>query len=235
MTEYSQNGWIAGDRSLIVTVTVPDTDVQLPVRTGPAGQLLVAAAHRWHREVEPLITPGCWGYAYRQVRGSTTDLSNHASGTAIDLNAPKHPLGVAGTVTPAQRAAIHRIVGDAHGALRWGGDYTGRVDEMHLEIVADEAACAAALPSVMTGSSLEDDMPLTPADAQLVVKTLLATPLRDLYPDKPVRDITVGETLQWAAANAGRAKAAVERIAPAGDPQAFARAVADLLAARLKD
>lgn len=57
-----------------------------------------------------------------------------------------------------------------------------------------------------------DDMPLTQADADLVVRTLLATPLRDLYPDTPVRDITVGETLQWAAANAGRAVTTVQRL-----------------------
>lgn len=64
-----------------------------------------------------------------------------------------------------------------------------------------------------TSTHLEgDDMPLTQADADLVVRTLLATPLRDLYPDVPVRDITVGETLQWAAANSGRALTTVARL-----------------------
>jgi hypothetical protein len=57
-----------------------------------------------------------------------------------------------------------------------------------------------------------DDMPITQADADLIVDTLLRRPLRDLYPDVPDRDITVGETLQWAAANAGRAQFRAEQV-----------------------
>lgn len=61
----------------------------------------------------------------------------------------------------------------------------------------------------------EDDMPLTQADADLVARTLLAVPLRDLYPDDPSvppRTLTVGDTLAWAAANAGRALTATVRL-----------------------
>ena len=67
----SQNGYSAGDRSVIHSVTVPGTDVVLPVRTGPAGDILVYVAARYHREVEPLRAPDgvldCWGYADRQA------------------------------------------------------------------------------------------------------------------------------------------------------------------------
>jgi hypothetical protein len=180
VTDYSQNGWTAPGRSVIVTMTVPGTSVKLPVRAGPAGQLLVAAAARWHREVEPLVAGTCWGYADRTVRGSATDLSNHASGTAIDLNAPQHPLGTAPSAnfTPAKIVAVRRIVAAYAPCLRWGGDYTGRKDGMHLEIVASERQCAAVLGSPRPSPSptprpTEDDLP-SPAD-------VWANPIPDEY------------------------------------------------------
>lgn len=143
----SQNGYIANDRSLITTLTAGG--VKFPVRRGPCGELLMWAANRWHNEVEPLVPGTCWGYAERQIRGGT-ELSNHASGTAIDLNAPQHPLGTnpSATLTPAQVTAINRIVADAKGALRWGGAYVGRKDSMHWEIDAPEAEVAAVLAEV---------------------------------------------------------------------------------------
>jgi hypothetical protein len=141
----SQNGYSANDRSVIVSYEVPGG--RLALRRGPAGELLAEAVRRWHREVEPLLWPGCWGYAERLVRGSATDVSNHASGTGADCSAPRHPLGThpSANFTPAQIAAARRIIADADGCLRWGGDYTGRKDGMHLEVVKSEAACAAVL------------------------------------------------------------------------------------------
>jgi hypothetical protein len=141
----SQNGFSANDRSLIVSYAIPGGKVAL--RRGPAGELLAAAARRWHAEVEPLVWPGCWGYAERTIRGDSTTLSNHASGTAIDLNAPRHPLGTdpRTNFSPTAIAAARRIVADSAGCLRWGGDYIGRRDGMHLEVVAPEARCGQVL------------------------------------------------------------------------------------------
>jgi hypothetical protein len=104
----SQNGYPANDRSVIVSYAIPGGKVAL--RRGPAGELLAEAARRWHTEVEPLVWPGNWGYAERMIRGSTTTLSNHASGTAIDLNAPRtRSAPTRGTSPPrARRAAPHR-------------------------------------------------------------------------------------------------------------------------------
>lgn len=76
----------------------------------------------------------------------------------------------------------------------------------------------------------EPDMPLTQADADLIARTLLATPLLDLYPDHPDRSITVGETLQWAAANAGRAKTEVARLREAVDVGSIRAAIEQALA-----
>lgn len=141
-------------------MTVPGTNIRIPVRKGPAGDLLMWAAARWHREVEPLVEGWNWGWAYRAIRGAS-QLSNHASGTAIDLNAPRHPLGVAAskTLTPAQIATIRRIVADSKGCLTWGGTW-GRPDAMHFEISANEAKCAAVLKSLTSPTPQEDDVRL---------------------------------------------------------------------------
>jgi hypothetical protein len=66
------------------------------------------------------------------VRGSTDKLSNHASGTAVDLNARLHPLGKRGTF-PAEKVPMIRALAKKYG-LFWGGDYKNRADEQHFEI-----------------------------------------------------------------------------------------------------
>jgi len=129
----SQNGWSANDRSVIASYSLPGGKVSL--RKGDVSVILLHAANRWHNEVGKLEWPGIWGYAERPIRGSTTTLSNHASGTAIDCNAPKHPLGVpiSKCFTAAQIKKIREIVKYYEGVIRWGGEYS-RPDGMHLEI-----------------------------------------------------------------------------------------------------
>lgn len=129
----SQNGWLANDRSVIQSFPLPGGSVSL--RKGSAGEVLCHVARRWHNEVEPLVWPGVWGYAERAIRGGV-ELSNHASGTALDLDAPKHPLGTAPTAnfSAAQIAKIHEILEECRGLIRWGGDYVGRKDGMHVEV-----------------------------------------------------------------------------------------------------
>lgn len=136
----SQNGWPE------VTSARDSRLVAIPWVTGPvlAGDVAVVLAHvaeRFDAEVEPVDVASSWGWAHRPVRGGA-DLSNHASGTAIDLNAPAHPLGATGTFTDEQVAAIRAILDDVAPAVRWGGDCPDRPDEMHFEIVAGPAAVA---------------------------------------------------------------------------------------------
>lgn len=133
MVARSQNGWTANDRSVITTYELPGGKVAL--RKGDVATILLWVANQFHERVEPLVWPGVWGYAERPIRGGT-QLSNHASGTAIDLNAPYHPMGKRGTFTGVQVAAIREILTVTEGVVRWGGDYTGRPDEMHFEINA---------------------------------------------------------------------------------------------------
>jgi hypothetical protein len=133
----SQNGWPASPHQALIGIkvfTVPNTDRKMRLQKH-AGKILVAFAGEFHAQVEP-IDEGVfddWAYAYRDVRGSDSDLSNHASGTAIDLNATKHPLGKSGTFTKKQEKIIRELT-EKYG-LRWGGDYKNRPDEMHWEII----------------------------------------------------------------------------------------------------
>ena len=132
--ETSQNGWPAL-RSPNLDTNFNGGGVTFPpgVLAGEVSVILGRVATRFNAEVEPLVNPGCWGHSYRAISGSSS-FSNHASGTAIDCNAPAHPLGASGTFTAAQAATIHAIVDECEGTVRWGGDYSSRKDEMHFEI-----------------------------------------------------------------------------------------------------
>ena len=60
----SQNGYSANDESLMRRAFVPGTTVEVKVRRGAPGDLLLHLAERWNREVEPLFAPDgeldCW-------------------------------------------------------------------------------------------------------------------------------------------------------------------------------
>lgn len=73
------------------------------------------------------------GFVPRKVRGSKTALSNHAWGTAIDINAYANGLGK--TPAPVGRdGSVIELVPIAHAfGLYWGGNFSRR-DGMHFEV-----------------------------------------------------------------------------------------------------
>ena len=156
----SQNGYVANDGDLTTVWTIPGTDRTIRLKRGDAGWLLVHFAAWFDKHVEDIEAGQLddWGYAERPIRGSSTTLSNHASGTAMDLNATRHPMGVRGTFTPAQAAAIRAQLRTYDGCIRWGGDYTGRPDEMHFEINRPPADVSALARRLRTAPE-EDAMP----------------------------------------------------------------------------
>lgn len=164
----SQNGWPASPnrREIGVAVfTVADVDFPGGVKAGDVDTVLRYVVTRFHLEVEPLKTGWCWGWAYRDVRGAGS-LSNHASGTAVDVNAPAHPLGTQ-TFSQSQCAAIRKIVAACEGVVRWGGDYAGRKDEMHFEIVGGMAAVAALARAIRQGAGNVEEISMS-AEANIV-------------------------------------------------------------------
>jgi hypothetical protein len=136
----SQNGWSVINSAALDKSPVPGTDIVLVpgVRAGSVATILKYVAAEFHKRVQHIKNPGCWGYANRPIVGGK-DTSNHASGTAIDLNAPQHPMGKIGTFNQDQVNTIHAIVRECGGVVRWGGDYSGRKDEMHFEIIGSSA------------------------------------------------------------------------------------------------
>ena len=147
MSLFSSNGWPASnDRKEIgiKSYEVPGAKTKLACAEG-AAPLLIGFAAEFHKLIEPIDegTLDDWGYCFRMVRGTTDKLSNHSSGTAIDLNAPKHALGKVGTF-PAEKVPMIRALATKYG-LKWGGDYVTRKDEMHFELNLNPAKTAALI------------------------------------------------------------------------------------------
>ena len=149
----SSNGWLASkDAAELHIVSVPIEGTKIKVRCAQAVAPLIAGFCKEFNELIEPIDGGAlddWGYCFRNVRGSTDKLSNHSSGTAIDLNATKHPLGKIGTFPP-EKVPMIRALAKKYG-LKWGGDYKGRADEMHFEIELGEAKVAALIGSLKLG------------------------------------------------------------------------------------
>jgi hypothetical protein len=149
----SSNGWLASkDAAELHIVSVPIEGTKIKVRCAKAVAPLIAGfCKEFHELIEPIDEGSLddWGYCFRNVRGSTDKLSNHSSGTAVDLNAKIHPLGKVGTF-PAEKVPMIRALAKKYG-LRWGGDYKGRADEMHFEIELSEAKVAALIGSLKLG------------------------------------------------------------------------------------
>ena len=149
----SQNNWVASkDAAEINIVSVPIEGTKVKVRCAKAVAPLIAGfCAEFHKLIEPIDEGALddWGYAFRMVRGSTDKLSNHSSGTAIDLNATQHPLGKVGTF-PSEKVPMIRALAKKYGMI-WGGDFRRRKDEMHFEIAITPAKAAALIGSLGIG------------------------------------------------------------------------------------
>lgn len=116
-----------------------------------------------------------FGYACRRITGGS-GLSLHAFGIAVDINSLANPYGNR-LVTDMPRAmvdAIKAIKTNAGLAVwRWGGDFGGPYDCMHLEVqigpsdLAVGIAGSAAPPDPTPPE--EDDLALTDAQAAALV------------------------------------------------------------------
>lgn len=147
----SSNGWPASksrDEIGIESFPVPGTKIKLACAKAVA-PLLVGFAAEFHELIEPIDQGGLddWGYAFRDVRGVPGKLSNHSSGTAIDLNATRHILGKAGTF-PAEKVPMLKALAKKY-SLTWGGsDNWRRKDEMHFEVSIPPSKVDAAIAKI---------------------------------------------------------------------------------------
>ena len=150
----SQNGWPAlpsGSNKLHKWV-VPGADRHFVLRSGSAGFILCHFILWYHEKIHKLNEDGSvwdeWAWAFRPVRGDDTGLSNHASGTAVDLNATRYPLGRA-VMLAWRKAKIRARLKMYKSCIRWGGDYSGRKDEMHFEINRSLELCEIVAKRLM--------------------------------------------------------------------------------------
>jgi hypothetical protein len=132
----SYNGWTASKDQAeigIKSYEIPGTTLKIRCAEAVA-PLIVGFCTEFNKLIEELDDGQLddWGYAFRDVRGVPGKLSNHASGTAVDLNARSHSLGKMGTF-PIEKVPMLRALAKKYG-LFWGGDFKNRADEMHFEI-----------------------------------------------------------------------------------------------------
>jgi hypothetical protein len=244
MSATSQNGYTANDSSLTQVWTIPGTSRSIRLRKGAPGALLVDFAAWFHQHIEPIDTGQLddWGFAVRPIRGQDVEydsdgnainLSNHASGTAEDLNATKHPLGKRGTYSAAHTAAIRARLKVYGGAIRWGGDYVKRPDEMHYEIVKSPEFCAQILADLTASNTppkdTEDLMAVTEQDAAKIGAATAAA-LAPLLTQQTAAEYAGDQKLVVADNNFDSQRAAYEAVAQAeaahilagGDPHTSA-------------
>jgi hypothetical protein len=164
----SYNGWPASDDKASIGVVSNDV---FPggAKAGDVTTVLGYVARQLNARVEPCVDGWNWGYTYKANVNNPSQLSCHASGTAIDFNAPDHPNGSSGTFTQAQRGTIYAILDEVQGAVSWLEGY----DEMHFEICVDAADLAqvaavlgdAAPPPTGPDEDEDETMRLVQADS----------------------------------------------------------------------
>lgn len=123
----TENGWPMCNADQTVSVQVVPAAKKVPLRAGHVATILNAWIIAYNREVEPL-TSQVWGWSpYNDVWNS-----NHMSGTAIDLNAPKYPWGKR-VMPAATKAKVRELLKKFQGVVFWGADWD-YADEMHFQI-----------------------------------------------------------------------------------------------------
>jgi hypothetical protein len=164
----SYNGWPASpdaaaigiDRAFSVLNTKPFGNGGFGggVRSGDVATLFRYLITALHTRVESMLTDpvtgqlgyGCWGYEYRANVNNPSQLSCHASGTAIDYNAPRHANGTSvgpnggGGWSASQYRITQTILTELGGQIRW---LTSN-DPMHFEIAGSATSVAAQARSL---------------------------------------------------------------------------------------
>ena len=97
-------------------------------------QLLAAFAEIEARGLLPLILSYDGSFNPRPIRG-TSNISNHALGLAIDINADWNGLGQTPKPAGARGSVAELVAIFKKWGFGWGGDYRKRKDGMHFEVV----------------------------------------------------------------------------------------------------
>lgn len=202
--ETSYNGWTASANSAdfggLTKLIVAGEEFAPGVRAGDVHTVLEYVAQQFHSRVEPLIFKSWheaddWGYNYRTNRNAN-NLSCHASGTAIDCNATRHPNGKAGTFTKAQDVEIVRILSEVDNVVRWGGLFVETKDEMHFEISGTPAAVKRVAERLRARKAKEEDVALSDQDIEKIADAVWKKAQQNGFGDKvgPIQILNGVET-----------------------------------------
>ena len=118
----------------LLRVTSAPRDCRIQFHAKAAGQLQALWAAWEKDQLLPLVISFAGSWVPRFIRGSRSTLSNHAWGTAFDINAPQNALGVIPALV-GNRGSVRKLVplAEQHG-FYWGGWYGHRPDGMHFEV-----------------------------------------------------------------------------------------------------
>jgi len=148
--KLSQNGWPIGLRAdLDVHNYLIDGANQHFAMCSAAAPVLAAFLKEFNVLIQLINAAGTpfddWGFNQMEIIPGTQDYSNHASGTAVDVNATKHVWkALTSGYTPMQEAAIDGLCRKY--GLRWGWRYAhGWKDPMHFEVIETPAQVKARI------------------------------------------------------------------------------------------
>lgn len=137
---HTEDGWRCCNRDECDIVRIPELYLvdTAPLRKGAPLTILGAWLYWYDRNVEEITSP-VWGWsATNDVLGTPgrNDGSNHLSGTAVDVMAPKYPWQRY-TMDAATQAKVRKGLALFEGSVFWGRDWS-RPDEMHYQMAWPE-------------------------------------------------------------------------------------------------
>lgn len=137
---HTEDGWRCCNRDECDIVRIPELYLvdTAPLRKGAPLTILGAWLYWYDRNVEEVTSP-VWGWsATNDVLGTPgrNDGSNHLSGTAVDVMAPKYPWQQY-TMNAATQAKVRKGLALFEGSVFWGRDWS-RPDEMHYQMAWPE-------------------------------------------------------------------------------------------------
>lgn len=179
----TENGWPMVNASSTVSVQVVPAAKKVPLLRGDVATILNAFIIAYNRDVEKINTQ-IWGWSpYNDVWNS-----NHMSGTAIDIEAPRYPWGQR-RMSEATKNRVRNLLLKFEGVVYWGANWS-YPDEMHFQIgLPPSNSRVRALATKLNNGYLdiykksspappvtppkkEEDMSLTPAQDERLNQTL---------------------------------------------------------------
>ncbi|WAB08967.1 lysin A [Mycobacterium phage Monet] len=133
---HTEKGWRCCNRDECDIVRIPGlylTDTA-PIRKGAPLTILGAWLYWYDRNVEEIVTP-IWGWSLNNdVLGQPgkNNGSNHLSGVAVDVNAPKYPWGTY-RMSADKIAKVEEGLRLFEGTVFWGRRWS-KPDEMHYDL-----------------------------------------------------------------------------------------------------